>query len=68
MAEKMGVVGQPLLPVNIIGAHDTDGMPEPRGMVHLFEMSHFVGNNVIEDGFRAHNQPPGKIQCAFAGT
>ena len=55
MAEEMGVVGEPLLAFSIIGTHDFHYGPESVGVVHLFEVGHFVDDDIIQNRFRTHD-------------
>src|SRR5580704_181509 len=42
--------------------------PEPRRVVHLDEMRHFVGGEIVEHEGRGEDQPPGERQRAGGGA
>src|SRR5712671_4565406 len=51
-----------------MAAHLTHDAPEPRRVVHLDEMRHLMGGEVIEHEGRREDQPPGERQRARRGA
>src|SRR5262249_44513347 len=45
-----------------------DQPPKAGRVVHLDQMSHFVGDDIIEDRLRRKNQPPAEREVSGAGT
>ena len=56
---QIGAMGvEPRLGAILAGAETLNEAPEPRGMVHLDQMGHFMRGEVIEHMARRQNEPP----------
>jgi hypothetical protein len=64
----MAMLAKPVAVLPVLRHNGGHAFPETRGVVLFSQMREFVDNDIIDNGFRCHNQPPAEIEVARAAA